>query len=112
MIYSGPPEGVGSKSNWDSNGQMVTGEAEVIESIPNQVVKTKLTYTRPMEMSQMAEVSLTPSADGQTLVKWSVSGKNTFIGRLMCVFINMDKMVGAQFEKGLTNLKKLVEVKK
>ena len=108
MKYSGPEEGVGSTSSWDSPGKMGTGKAEVVESVPNQTVKTKLTYTKPMNMSQMAEVSLTPSADG-TIVKWSVKGNNTFLGRLMCVFMNMDKMVGGQFEKGLTKLKNQVE---
>lgn len=110
MNYSGPEEGVGAKTTWDSNGQMGTGEALVVESIPNLSVKTQLTYTRPMNMSQMAEVSLTPTANG-TVVRWSVSGHNTFLGRLMCVFLSMDKMVGGQFEKGLANLKALVEGK-
>lgn len=108
MVFSGPEEGVGSKSSWNSTGQMGVGEALVVESVPNQVVKTQLTYTKPMEMSQLAEVSLTPAPDGTT-VRWSVTGKNTFVGRLMCVFMNMDKMVGGEFEKGLNQLKAIVE---
>lgn len=108
MSYSGPDEGVGSKSSWEGNGQLGVGEALVVESNPNQNVKTQLTYTKPMHMSQMAEISLTPATEG-TLVKWTVSGQNSFVGRLMCVFMNMDKMVGSQFEKGLTKLKSMVE---
>jgi hypothetical protein len=108
MVYSGPSAGVGSKSSWDSQGQMGTGEAVVIESIPNQSVKTQLTYTKPMAMSQLAEVSLSSQGDG-TLVRWSVSGKMGFFFRLMGVFVNCDKMIGAEFEKGLANLKKQVE---
>ena len=99
MNYSGPAEGLGSKSSWNSEGQMGVGEALVIESIANQVVKTKLTYTKPFQMSQMAEVSLVPVASG-TLVKWSVSGQNNFFFRLMGTFMNCDKMIGGSFEKG------------
>lgn len=110
MNYSGPDEGVGSTASWDSKGQMGTGQAEVVESIPNKSVKTKLVYTKPMAMTQMAEMSLSPT-DGGTIVRWSVEGKNTFIGRIFCVFFNMDKMVGSEFEKGLTNLKSMVETK-
>lgn len=110
MSYSGPAEGVGSKSSWDSSGQMGTGEALVVTSVPNQVVKTQLTYTKPMHMSQLAEVSLTP-VDGGTRVRWSVTGQNNFLCRLMGVFMDMDKLVGGQFEKGLSNLKAKVEVK-
>lgn len=108
MVYSGPEEGIGSTTSWDSTGQMGTGKAVVVESVANQMVKTQLTYTKPMNMTQLAEISLTP-VNEETVVKWTVSGKNTFIGRLFCVFFDMDKMVGDQFEKGLSNLKKIVE---
>ncbi len=107
-VYSGPEEGLGSKSSWESPGKMGTGQAVVVESVLNQVVKTQLTYTKPMEMEQLAEVSLTPNPEG-TFVRWSVSGNNNFIGRLVCVFMNMDKEVGGNFEKGLNKLKTLVE---
>jgi uncharacterized protein YndB with AHSA1/START domain len=108
MSFAGPNEGVGSTSSWNSDGQMGTGKAEVVESIPNSLVKTKLSYEQPMVMSQMAEISLTTTPPG-TRVRWSVTGENTFIGRLFCFFMNMDKMVGGQFEKGLTKLKQLAE---
>ena len=108
MVYSGPDEGVGSVSSWDGTGQMGTGRAEVVESIPNRSVKTQLTYTKPMEMSQLAEISLNPAAEG-TVVKWTVVGNNNFIGRLFCLFMNMDKMVGGEFEKGLAKLQQQVE---
>ncbi len=108
MSYTGPEEGVGSVSSWESSGQMGVGKAEVIESVTNQRVKTQLTYTKPMAMSQLAELSLNPTPDG-TVVRWSVSGNTPFIGRVFCIFMSMDKMVGGQFEKGLTNLKVMVE---
>ena len=109
MVYSGPEEGLGATSSWDSPGKMGTGKAVVVESVSNILVKTKLTYTKPMVMSQLAEITLSPTTDG-TVVRWSVTGKNTFIGRLFCLFMNMDKMVGGQFEKGLRKLKNRVEV--
>lgn len=108
MSYQGPEEGVGARAVWTSNGEMGHGSAEITESIPNQKVVTALEYTKPMEMSQTAEITLTPIADG-TVVKWSVHGKNSFVGRLICMFMNMDAMVGSQFEKGLANLQGIVE---
>lgn len=110
MSYSGPAEGVGSVASWDSPGKMGTGRAEVVGSVENQSVKTQLTYTKPMEMSQLAEVSLTPASEG-TVVRWAVTGHNNWIGRVVCLFMNMDKMVGGEFEKGLSNLKTLAEGK-
>jgi hypothetical protein len=108
LIYSGPEEGIGSKSSWDSPGQMGTGEALVIDSIPNQVVKTKLTYTKPFQMQQLAEIALMPAEAG-TKVRWSVSGERNFFFKLIGVFVSCDEMVGGEFEKGLRNLKRMVE---
>ena len=108
MTYSGPAEGVDSKSSWDSEGSMGTGEALVIESIPLLSVKTQLTYIKPMEMKQLAEIKLKPT-DGGTVVHWSVSGSNPFWGRVFCVLFNMPKMIEGEFDKGLNNLKKMVE---
>lgn len=107
--YSGPEDGVGATSNWKGK-EMGVGSSEVVESITNQVVKTKLTYTEPFTMSQLAEVSLTTVPEG-TRVKWSVSGKNNYFFRLIGIFISCDKMIGGEFEKGLNKLKLLTENK-
>ncbi len=108
MSYSGFAEGVGAKSSWDSPGQMGAGSATVVESIPYQLVRTQLEYTRPFSMLQEAEMSI--STDGtQSTVKWAVKGRNTFIQRVVCIFMDMDKMVGGNFESGLSKLKALVE---
>ncbi len=108
MTYSGPEEGVGSRSSWDSKGQMGTGEALVVQSVTNQVVKTQLSYTKPFQMSQLAEISLSP-VDIGTIVSWSVSGHKGYFFRLIGVFVNCDEMIGGEFEKGLSKLKGLVE---
>lgn len=87
---------------------MGTGSATIIESIPNHSVKTQLTYTEPMAMSQLAEVTLIP-AEESTKVQWSVAGKNGFFVRMVGVFFNFEKMVGGELEKGLNKLKLAVE---
>jgi len=108
MTYSGPDAGPGSKASWDSSGQLGTGSATISESVPNQKVVIQLEYSKPMGMTQLSEY-LVRSSGNQSVVTWKVSGKNTLPGRIMCIFINMDKMVGGMFEKGLSNLKTLVE---
>lgn len=108
ISYVGPSEGLGSIANWESKGNMGIGNSEIIESITNQSVKSKLTFIKPMEMSQLTEVSLNATSEG-TLVHMSLTSKNPFILRLMCVFGDMDKMMGGAFEKALLNLRGLVE---
>jgi hypothetical protein len=111
--YSGPADGVGSISSWDSPGQMGTGQAEVITANINQSVKVKITYTKPMQMSQDSEFLLTPDGEN-TKMTWSVTGKNSFVMRFMCtlMFRDMDTFVGAMFERGLIKLKAMAETKK
>ncbi len=111
ISYSGPSEGIGAISSWESPGQMGVGQAEVIEVIPNQLVSTKITYTKPMAFTQVSKFLLTPG-NGETIMRWSVVGNNSFMGRFVCLFMNMDKHVGTQFESGLSKLKNLVETQK
>jgi hypothetical protein len=112
MTYSGPDSGVGSKASWDSEGKLGTASATIVESVPNQRVGIQLEYVKPMTMSQYAEYivqSNSGPAGQETTVTWKVRGENSFVGRLMCTFMNMDKMVGGMFEKGLMKLKSITE---
>ncbi|MEW6055089.1 MAG: SRPBCC family protein [Bdellovibrionota bacterium] len=108
MVYSGPDAGVGSRTSWESGGRLGTGSATIVDSVPNQKVGIKLEYVKPMNMTQDSEY-LVKSSGNQSEVTWRVQGKNNFMGNLMCLFMNRDKMVGGMFEKGLSNLKALVE---
>lgn len=108
MNFAGPEEGVGAVTSWDSEGKLGTGSATIVDSTPNEKVGIQLQYTKPMDMTQYAEYLIKADGD-KSVVTWRVSGKNNYFGRMMCVFMNMDKMVGGMFEKGLGNLKRIVE---
>ena len=108
MKHEGPAEGEGAKSIWQSPGKMGHGSATIIAVQPMRKVGIKLVYTKPMEMEQDAEYILEP-VEGGSLVTWKVHGTNNIVGRVMCLFMDMDKMVGGMFEKGLANLKNLAE---
>lgn len=112
LTYSGPEEGVNSVSSWTSEGQMGIGSAKIIESVAHEKVVSQIDYKKPFEGTQIAELSISSSAEGQSVVKWSVKGNSNFMGRVFCLFMSMDKMVGPQFEKGLLKLKELAEVAK
>lgn len=108
MNYSGPEEGLGARAEWKSDGKMGVGSATIIESIENQLVRTQLEYVEPFQMVQMAELSVRSEGE-QSVVTWSVRGENNFIGRIFCILMNGEKMIGSTFESGLLNLKKIVE---
>jgi len=80
----------------------------ITESRPNELIRFNLEFFKPMAGTSTAEFSFKPEGN-QTTVTWSMSGKNNFIAKAMCLFMSMDKMVGGQFEKGLAQIKTIAE---
>ncbi len=105
--YSGPESGIGAACNWDGNNAIGAGSATIIESKPRELVRMRMDWKRPIEGTSTVDFTFTPQG-GQTVVKWAMYGKNGFIGKLMSLFMNCDKMVGPQFEQGLANLGQVV----
>lgn len=106
--FDGPESGVGASSAWDGNNQIGAGRQTIIETRPNELVQLRLEFLRPFKATNTAEFALEP-VGGRTVVSWSLVGENNFVCRLVMLFINQDKMIGGQFEKGLAELKALVE---
>ena len=106
--FSGAPTGTGAVYEWSGNREVGEGRATIMESRPGELVRMKLEFVRPFAGTNMAELTFKPMG-AQTMVTWSFTGKNNFICRVVGVFMNMEKMVGGQFEQGLASLKALVE---
>lgn len=106
--FSGPEGGVGAKYAWDGNSKVGAGDIEIIESVPNSRVVLRLNMLRPIKATNEVVYEL-EAIDGGTEVLWTMQGKQNIIGKVMNVFIDCEKMVGREMERGLGNLKKLVE---
>lgn len=106
--YHGPAAGTGAQYAWVGNRKVGAGRMTILESRAGELVRIKLEFLKPFAATNTAEFRFRP-ADGGTAVTWSMSGHNNLISRLMCLFINMDRMVGGQFEQGLSNMKSVVE---
>ncbi|MCB0335884.1 MAG: SRPBCC family protein, partial [Bdellovibrionales bacterium] len=100
----GPPEGPGATLYWNGNDQVGEGSMKTLESKENEFIKFRLDFIRPFESSATAEFRFKPTEAG-TLVSWTMEGQNNLIGKTISLFLDCDKMVGAQFEKGLENLR-------
>lgn len=106
--FSGAEKGIGAVYEWDGNKEVGAGRLEIIGSVAPSRVVMKLDFIRPMAGHNIAALTLDPKGPA-TAVIWSISGPMPFVSRIMCVFISMDKMIGAEFEKGLADLKILAE---
>ncbi len=107
--YSGPDSGVGAVCSWDGNRDIGAGSATIIESKPDEIVRMRMDWKRPLEGVATVDFTFKPQGD-QTVVTWAMYGKNGFIGKVMSLFMNCDKMCGPQFKQGLADLGKVVTV--
>ncbi len=81
---------------------------EILEAAAPSRIRIQITFSRPFEASNTVEFILAPAADG-TRVGWAMSGRNPFMARVMRLFMDMDGMIGRDFELGLANLKREAE---
>jgi hypothetical protein len=107
--FEGPAAGVGQSYAW--NGKRVgKGKMTIEESVPGQTVCMKLEFVKPIESTATCALSVTGTPTG-SFVTWSMDGKHNFVGKALGMFIDMDKMLGTDIEKGLAQLKTLTEGK-
>jgi uncharacterized protein YndB with AHSA1/START domain len=100
--------GTGAEYSWAGNGDVGEGQMTITESRPNELIRIKLEFIKPMEGTSDTEFAFKPEGEG-TNVTWTMSGENGFVGKAICLFVSMEKMVGGQFEEGLANLKTVSE---
>jgi len=111
QTYEGAPSGVGAIYTWAGNSEVGEGRMTITGSETNELVQINLEFLKPFAAVNTTEFTFTPGTN-QTQVIWSMSGKNNFMAKAFGLFVNMDKMVGADFEKGLAQLKAVSEQKK
>ena len=104
----GPAEGVGAVYRWNGNNEVGEGSTKLIESKPNEKIGMKLEFVRPFAGTSDVQFTFTPEGTG-TKITWAMQSKKPFIGKMMSLFMDCEKMCGDQFIEGLANLKKIAE---
>ena len=106
--FAGPAAGVGAIFSWSGNSKVGEGRMTITESRPPELIRFQLDFFKPFAASNVAEFAF-KAEGGQTVVTWSMSGKHKLISKAFGLIVNMDKLVGRDFEKGLASLKTLAE---
>jgi uncharacterized protein YndB with AHSA1/START domain len=107
--FSGTASGRGAVYAWDGNKNVGSGRMEILDASSPSKIVIKLDFFKPFEAHNTAEFTMLPQGDATTNVNWVMRGPATFMSKVMQVFMNIDSMVGKDFETGLSNLKKLTE---
>jgi hypothetical protein len=106
--YEGAPAGTGAIHTWSGNREVGEGRVTITESRPNELIRIRLEMHKPIAATNTVEFTFTTEGN-QTAVTWGMTGNNNFIAKALHLFMNMDKMVGGQFEQGLAQLKAVGE---
>jgi hypothetical protein len=105
--YRGPAAGPGAAYDFQG-GKSGKGSIGIVGSVAPANVTMKLDMLEPLEGHNIVEFTIVPRGEA-TEVTWAMHGPSPFISKLMGVFLNMDSMIGGQFEAGLANLKARAE---
>lgn len=110
ITFEGPPSGTGASFAWDGNNEVGAGKMTIVESRPGELVRYNLSFTRPFQDTSTAEFTFKPAED-KTIVTWNMSGQKNFICKSLGLLqiMNMEKMIGSDFEKGLASIKSVAE---
>ena len=108
QTYEGAPAGVGAVYTWAGNREAGEGRMTIIESRPSDLIRVRLEFLKPFAGTSIATFTFKPEGAG-TLVTWSMAGENNFIAKAVHLVMDMDKMIGGNFEKGLAQMKTVAE---
>jgi uncharacterized protein YndB with AHSA1/START domain len=106
--FSGAATGPGAIYEWDGDKNVGKGRIEITEATPPSRVAINLDMIKPFAAHNKVELTLQPQGDATT-VTWAMQGHAPYLAKIMHVFMNMDRMVGGDFEIGLANLKAVAE---
>lgn len=106
--YGGNASGKGATYAWKGNKEVGKGEISITESEPNSRIAFDLHMIEPFEGRNHVVIAL-KAAGGTTTITWILEDHPNYFLKLMSVFINMDKMIGRDFEVGLARLKAVAE---
>jgi len=107
-IFSGPASGKGAVYEWDGDKNVGKGRMEISDTAPPSNVTIKLDFVKPFEAHNIVVFTLEPKGDS-TGVTWAMQGPVPYVAKIVHVFLDMDSMVGKDFESGLANLKAISE---
>ncbi len=106
--FSAVSSGTGAQYAWEGNREVGQGRMEIAESVPPSRLAIKLDFLKPFEAHNRVEFTLEPKGEA-TNVTWAMQGDTPYLAKIVHVFLNMDKLVGNDFEAGLANLKTIAE---
>ncbi|MBL9037992.1 MAG: SRPBCC family protein [Archangium sp.] len=109
LTFTGAETGTGAKYAWAGSDKVGEGNMEITHSTPPELVEIALNFTKPFEAHNITRFVFTSDSPTATTVTWVMAGNRGFLEKAMSLVMDMDKMVGPDFEKGLASMKEAAE---
>lgn len=106
--FEGPVGAAGSSYAWTGNDKVGEGRMTIEEARPGERLRIRLEFVRPFASTNSTTFTFAPKS-GATETTWTMQGNNGFAGKAFGIFMDMDKMIGNDFDKGLAQLKTVAE---
>jgi uncharacterized protein YndB with AHSA1/START domain len=106
--YEGATAGKGAVYTWAGNNEVGEGRMTITESRPDELIRIQMEFLKPFQGRSTAEFTFKPEGE-RTAVTWSMVGEHNFIAKAMHLVMNLDRMVGGNFEKGLDRMRAVAE---
>jgi uncharacterized protein YndB with AHSA1/START domain len=106
--YSGSNSGKGAHYAWEGNKQVGQGEITITNTTPPSQLVFDLHMIKPFEGRNVATFTLTESGN-TTQVTWCIDDKHKLMQKTIALFVNLDNVIGKDFEVGLARLKAVAE---
>ena len=109
--FTGTDGTEGFISAWDSNNNknVGKGEQEIVKIIDGERIDYEIRFLKPFKSTSYAYITTVAVDSNHTKVHWGFSGNMKYPTNLTLLFMNMEKMIGGDLEKGLENLKTILE---
>ena len=108
QTYEGAAAGPGAVYAWVGNREVGEGRMTIVESRPSDLIRVKLDFVKPFAGTSVAEFTFRPEGD-RTAVTWTMTGEKNFVAKAIHLVMNMDRMIGDQFDRGLAAMKTVAE---
>lgn len=108
ISFEGPEAGQGAAMSWAGNDKVGEGKMTIVESRPDDAVKLKVDFVKPYEGSSNSEFGFKPEGD-KTEITWTMTAHHNFLEKAMCLVMNGKKMISDDMDKGLAQMKSVIE---
>lgn len=105
---TGTPGTVGHGYSWEGNAKAGEGSMTIAALTPPERVVIRLDFVKPWKATDTVSFDVRPEGSGSRVI-WTMKGRHSLVTKAFAIFMNMDEMVGKDFEQGLANLRTVTE---